>query len=94
MASECYFWIISPDRQPCFELIFFTIVQEGGGGEAGTISWVYIIFVNGRFYLWEYIWVVTSLCGGFGGAPLRKFRNMKCSRSDSRPMLSLLRVSS
>ena len=32
-----------------------------------------------------------SLWGGF---PPRKFRNMKCSRSDSRPMLGLLRVSS
>ena len=32
--------------------------------------------------------------GGVGGAPTRKFRNMKCSRSDSRPMLGLLRISS
>ena len=23
VASECYFWIISPDCQPCIELIFF-----------------------------------------------------------------------
>ena len=29
-------------------------------------------------------------CGGFGGAHPRKFRNMKCSRSDSRPILGLL----
>ena len=26
-------------------------------------------------------------CGGFGGPPPRKFRNMKCSRSDSRHIL-------
>ena len=32
--------------------------------------------------------------GGLGGAPPRKFKNMKCSRSDSRSMLGLLRVSS
>ena len=35
-----------------------------------------------------------SLGGGFGGPPPRKFRNMKCSRSDSRPILCLHRVSS
>ena len=44
--------------------------------------------------LWcEYLWVATSPCGGFGGVPPRKFRNMKCSRSDFRPILGLLRVS-
>ena len=36
---------------------------------------------------------VPLLAGGFGGPPPRKFRNMKCSRSDSRPILGLLRVS-
>ena len=41
------------------------------------------IFMGSNLSLW-----------GFGGAPTRKFRNMKCSRSDSRPMLGLLRVSS
>ena len=57
---------------------------------------VYIGFVNrGLEILWfEYLWVATSSCGGFGGPPPRKFRNMKCSRSDSRPILGLLRVSS
>ena len=45
--------------------------------------------------LWcEYLRVVISPCEGFGGPPPRKFRNMKCSRSDSRPILGLLRVSS
>ena len=45
--------------------------------------------------LWcEYLWVAISPCGGFGGTPPRKFRNMKCSRSDSRHILGLLRVSS
>ena len=40
--------------------------------------------------LWcEYLRVATSPCEGFG-----KFINMKCSRSDSRPILGLLRVSS
>ena len=34
----------------------------------------------------------NSLCGGFGGPPPRKFRNMKCSRSDSMTILGLLRV--
>ena len=29
---------------------------------------------------------------GFGGPPPRKCRNMKCSRSDSRPILGLLRA--
>ena len=55
---------------------------------------VYIGFVNGGFdILWcEYLWVATSPCGGFGGAPPRKFRNMKCSRSDSMTILGLLRV--
>ena len=48
--------------------------------------------------LWcEYWWLATFSCGGgggFGGAPPRKFRNMKCSRSDStcRHILVLLRV--
>ena len=46
-------------------------------------------FVIGGFgNLWcEYLLVVTFPCGGFGGAPPRKFSNMKCSRSDSRPIL-------
>ena len=30
--------------------------------------------------------------GGVGGPPPRKFRNMKCSRSDSSHILGLLRV--
>ena len=34
-----------------------------------------------------------SLLGG-GGVPPKIFRNMKCSRSDFRPILGLLRVSS
>ena len=57
---------------------------------------VYIGFVN-RWVrnLWcEYLWVATFPCGGFGGPPPRKFINMKCSRSDSRHILGLLRVSS
>ena len=50
--------------------------------------------MRGLEILWcEYLWVATSPCGGFGGAPPRKFRNMKCSRSDFRPILGLLRVS-
>ena len=55
---------------------------------------MYIGFVNGGFkILWcEYLWVAASPCGGFGGPPPRKFRNMKCSRSDSRPILGLLRA--
>ena len=46
--------------------------------------------------LWcEYLRVATSPCGGGGGGPPpRKFINMKCSRSDSRSILGLLRVSS
>ena len=43
--------------------------------------------------LWyEYLWVATSPCGGFGGAPPIKCRNMMCSRIDSRPILGLLRA--
>ena len=43
--------------------------------------------------LWcEYWWLSTFPCGGFGGPPPRKLRNMKCSRSDSRHILVLLRV--
>ena len=62
-----------------------------------VIAWTYIGFVNGGFeILWcEYLWVVTFSCGGgggFGGPPPRKCRNMKCSRSDSRHILGLLRV--
>ena len=55
---------------------------------------VYIGFVNRGFeILWcEYLWVGTSPSGGF--RPPRKFINLKCSRSDSRPILGLLRVSS
>ena len=51
-----------------------------------VISWVHIGCVNEGFeILWcEYLWVATSPCGGFGGPPPRKFRNMTCSRSDSR----------
>ena len=56
---------------------------------------VYRICKLGVEILWcEYLWVATSPCGGFGAPPPRKFRNMKCSRSDSRPILGLLRVSS
>ena len=59
-----------------------------------VITWVYIGFVNGGFQiLWcEYLWVASSPCGGFGGPLPRKCRNMKSSRSDSRPILGLLRV--
>ena len=53
-----------------------------GGGGGFEILW------------YEYLWVVISPFGGFGGPPPRIFRNMKCSRSDSRPILGLLRVSS
>ena len=43
--------------------------------------------------LWcEYLWVATSPCGGFRDPPPIKFRNMKYSRSDSRPILGLLRA--
>ena len=47
-------------------------------------------FVNGGYeiLLYKYLWVATSPCGGFG----EKFRNMKCSRSDSMTILGLLRV--
>ena len=57
---------------------------------------MYIGFVNGGLeILWcEYLWVATSLCGGGGPSPPRKFRNMKCSRSDSKSILGLLTVSS
>ena len=52
-------------------------------------SWVYVGFAKGGFeMLWcEYLWVATHPCGGYGGPPPRKFRNMKCSMSDSRPIL-------
>ena len=40
----------------------------------------------------EYLWVATSPCGWFGGPHPRTFRNMKCSRSDSRRILGLLRA--
>ena len=59
---------------------------------------MHIGFVNGGFkiLLCEYLWVATSPCGGgggvFGGPPQENFRNMKCSRSDSRPILGLLRA--
>ena len=36
----------------------------------------------------------SLLGGGVGGAPPKKNINMKCSRSDFRPILGLLRVSS
>ena len=45
-------------------------------------------------WCYRYFWVATSPCGGFGGPPPRKCINMKCSRSDSRHILGLLRVSS
>ena len=50
--------------------------------------------VNGGFeILWcEYLWVATFPCGGFGGLPPRKCRNMKCSRSDSMTILGLLKA--
>ena len=58
-------------------------------------------FVNGGFeILWcEYLWASISPWGGVGGGgvggvPPNFFRNMKCSRSDFRPILGLLRVSS
>ena len=55
---------------------------------------VYIGFVNGGFeILWcEYLWLVTFPCGGVGDPPPRKCRIIKCSRSDSRHILVLLRV--
>ena len=51
-------------------------------------------FVNGGYdILWyKYLKVATSPCGGFGGPPPRKCRNMKCSRSDSMTNLGLLRA--
>ena len=58
----------------------YRICNSGGGGV--KILWC------------EYLWVRTSPCEEFGGPPTRKFRNMKCSMSDSRPILGLLRVSS
>ena len=60
----------------------YTVIQLQGGYNLGVIG-----FENWGFeILWcEYLWVVTSPCGGFGSPPPRKFRNMKCSRSDSRP---------
>ena len=47
-------------------------------------------FVNGGYeiLLYKYLWVATSPCGGFE----EKFRNKKCSRSDSMTILGLLRV--
>ena len=55
---------------------------------------MYIGFVNGGFEIFwcEYLWVATCPCGGFWGPPPRKFRNMKCSRSDTMPILGLLRA--
>ena len=58
---------------------------------------MYIEFVNGGFEILYgvNIYIATSPWGeggGFGGAPPRKCRNMKCSRSDSRPILGLLRA--
>ena len=53
---------------------------------------VYIGFVNGGVR--NFMVLIFMVSGGFGGPPTRKFRNMKCSRSDSRPILGLLRVSS
>ena len=54
---------------------------------------VYRIYKWGFEILWcEYLWVATSPCGGYGGPLPRKFRNMKCSRSDSMTILGLLRV--
>ena len=46
-----------------------------------VITWVYVGFAKGGFeILWcEYLWVATHPCGGYGGPPPRKFRNMKCS---------------
>ena len=45
--------------------------------------------------LWcEYLWVGTSPFGGLGILPQEIFLNMKCSRSDFRPILCILRVSS
>ena len=41
--------------------------------------------MRGSKYYDVNLWVATSPCGGFGGPPPRKCRNMKCSRSDSRP---------
>ena len=59
---------------------------------SGQINVLCIGFVNRGFeILWcEYLWVTTSPCGWFGGPHPRKFRNMKCSRSDSRPNLGPL----
>ena len=53
-------------------------------------SWVYIGFVNGGF---EIVWCSNFFLREYGGPPPRKCRNMKCSRSDSRYILGLLRVS-
>ena len=49
--------------------------------------------MGGSKFYGIYLWVaiLSFLHGGFGGAPPRKlFRNMKCSRSDSRPILAYL----
>ena len=47
---------------------------------------------GGKFHGVNIYGVGTYPCGGFGGPPPRKFRNMKCSMSDSMTILALLRV--
>ena len=56
--------------------------KRGGGGGGGRMR-RYNLKLK---ILWcEYLWVATSPCGGVWGPLPRKFRNMKCSRGDSRP---------
>ena len=44
--------------------------------KSGGLNFKVRIFMGSNLSLW--VW-------GFGGPPPRKFRNMKCSRSDSGP---------
>ena len=55
----------------------------GGGGGGGVQNVMVLIFMSSKLSL-----------GGGGGPPPIKFRNMKCSRSDSRNIPGLLTVSS
>ena len=58
------------------------MVGLSGGGGGGGEDERYNLKLKILWY--EYLWVATP-CGGVWGPPPRKFRNMKCSRGDSRP---------
>ena len=80
--------IRSPARRGCCVLVISFIVSavsiSAWSSIASRLS--SIADICPRNNLWcEYLWIVIFSCGGFGGPPPRKFRNMKCSRSDSMP---------